>query len=126
MGSGFWAEDWGHPQRSWAQEVWHKMFKVKQHPHAVGVSATGDGDYFIRLATASTIARRVEYLHEPLDKAAKTAVQDLFAEGGFGGVIALDDQGNVTTPLNSPGMYRGVIKEDGVPKTAIFADDVLD
>jgi hypothetical protein len=32
----------------------------------------------------------------------------------------------VAMPLNSAGMYRGVIREDGVPKTAIFADDVLE
>jgi len=32
----------------------------------------------------------------------------------------------VAMPLNCPGMYRGLIREDGIPKTAIFADDVLD
>ena len=26
-------------------------------------------------------------------------------------------------PLNCPGMYRGVIREDGVPQTAIFKDE---
>ncbi|KAG5650196.1 hypothetical protein H0H81_000356 [Sphagnurus paluster] len=127
MGSGFWAEAWGETQRSWVQKVLDRICrKRKRHPRAVGVSGTGDGDYFIRLATAATIARRVQYLHEPLEKAAKTAVQDLLVEGGIGGVIALDDQGNVAMPLNCPGMYRGVIREDGVPKTAIFADDELD
>ncbi len=29
----------------------------------------------------------------------------------------------VSMPLNCPGMYRGVIREDGVPKTAIFNDE---
>lgn len=70
-------------------------------------------------------------------------MEDLLANGGIGGVIALDDQGNgvclmcawyltrltscaVAMPLNCPGMYRGLIREDGVPKTAIFNDDVLD
>lgn len=33
---------------------------------------------------------------------------------------------SVTMPLNCEGMYRGVIREDGVPKTAIFADDKLE
>ena len=32
----------------------------------------------------------------------------------------------VAMPLNCSGMYRGVIREDGVPKTAIFDDDELD
>ncbi|KAF8070289.1 asparaginase [Lyophyllum atratum] len=117
MGSGFWAEDWGTVERTWLQKVLGKIFKEKKLPRAVGVSGTGDGDYFIRLATAATIARR--------RRRRKTAIEDLFAEGGIGGVIALDDQGNVAMPLNCPGMYRGVIREDGVPKTAIFADDVL-
>jgi beta-aspartyl-peptidase (threonine type) len=28
-------------------------------------------------------------------------------------------------PLNCPGMYRGVIREDGKPLVAIFNDDIL-
>lgn len=28
-------------------------------------------------------------------------------------------------PLNCPGMYRGLIGVDGVPKTAIFSDEEL-
>lgn len=88
------------------------------------------------------IAHRVKYLREPLSSAADHAIENLRQNGGIGGVIALDDLGNgasimflcyptdtpfvVTMPLNSPGMFRGVIREDGVPKTAIFADDVLE
>jgi hypothetical protein len=58
----------------------------------------------------------------------------------MGGVVALDNKGNgrhsymqwfqeidslysVSMPLNCPGMYRGVIREDGIPKTAIFYDE---
>lgn len=80
-----------------------------------------------------------------MKKAAKHAVEDLLQDGGLGGVIALDNLGNgktfpflmfidatdvdcctVTTPLNCPGMYRGLIRKDGVPKTAIFAEDELE
>ena len=32
----------------------------------------------------------------------------------------------VAMPMNCSGMYRGVVFEDGVPKTAIFDDDELD
>jgi len=32
----------------------------------------------------------------------------------------------VATPLNCPGMYRGLVREDGVMKTAIFDDEVLE
>jgi beta-aspartyl-peptidase (threonine type) len=98
--------------------------------------------YFIRQATGSTVARRMRYLHEHVEKACKHVVEDLRKDGGLGGVIAVDNQGNgtvallqfplrivnawiVAMPLNCPGMYRGVIRKDGVPKTAIFMDDVL-
>ena len=50
--------------------------------------------YFIRLATASTIARRMKYLHEPLSIAAKACVEELRRDGGIGGVIVLDNAGN--------------------------------
>ena len=32
----------------------------------------------------------------------------------------------VAMPMNCSGMYRGVVREDGVPKTAIFDDDELE
>ncbi|KAG6878544.1 hypothetical protein C0993_004442 [Termitomyces sp. T159_Od127] len=94
MGSGYWAEQWSSPQGNWFQKLTEGVFNSQQGPRAVGVSGTGDGDYFIRLNTAVTIARRIQYLHEPLEAAAQTAVEDLRVEGGSGGVIALDDLGN--------------------------------
>lgn len=50
--------------------------------------------YFIRKATASTIAHRMRFLSEPVKKAAECAVEDLRKDGGIGGVIVLDRQGN--------------------------------
>lgn len=32
----------------------------------------------------------------------------------------------VAMPLNCSGMYRGIVRDDGVSKTAIFDDDELD
>ena len=49
---------------------------------------------FIRHAAATTIAHRVRYLNELLDKAANRVVKDLFDAGGIGGVIALDNNGH--------------------------------
>ncbi|TFK44578.1 asparaginase [Crucibulum laeve] len=122
MGGGFWAEEW--KAHGWVRTTWNKL-RGRKSTSAVGVSGTGDGDYFIRQATAVTIARRMRYLHEPLKNAARHVVKDLLRDGGEGGVIALDNFGHVAMPLNCPGMYRGVIREDGKPKTAIFSDDVL-
>ncbi|KAH9830741.1 asparaginase [Rhodofomes roseus] len=123
MGAGFWAEEW--PVKGWIKRTWRKA-RGKAAKVAVGVSGTGDGDYFIRLATASTIGRRMKYLNESVTQAARHCVEELRHDGGVGGVIALDNQGNVALPLNCSGMYRGVIRPDGVPKTAIFDDDELD
>ncbi|PCH43496.1 N-terminal nucleophile aminohydrolase [Wolfiporia cocos MD-104 SS10] len=114
MGAGFWAEEW--KMKGWARRTWRNI-KGKGAKAAVGVSGTGDGDYFIRLATASTIGRRVKYLNEPLAKAARHCIEELRRDGGIGGVIALNNQGNVAMPLNCSGMYRGIIREDGrLPK----------
>ncbi|KAF7298200.1 hypothetical protein HMN09_01041900 [Mycena chlorophos] len=140
MGSGFWAEQWN--TTSWVHKVLGKMWGTPSQ-HAVGVSGTGDGDaspsfktllvlsdarsqYFIRFNTAATIAHRVRYLGESLQAAADFAVKELAENGGIGGVIALDNHHNAVFALNCPGMYRGVIHEDGIPKTAIFDDDVLE
>jgi len=119
-GAGFWAEEWPVQHRWWAPRWWRS--KV----HAVGVSGTGDGDCFIRLNTAATLAHRMQYLGEPLSKAARWVVEALRKEHGDGGVIALDDEGNVTTPLNCPGMYRGLVRANGELRTAIFDDEALE
>ncbi|EPQ57564.1 asparaginase [Gloeophyllum trabeum ATCC 11539] len=122
MGAGFWAEEW--KTTSWIRKTWDRV-RRKDTTKGLGISGTGDGDYFIRLATASTIARRMKLLNEPLAKAAKVAVEDLRTDGGVGGVIALDREGNVAMPMNCSGMYRGVVREDGITKTAIFEDEEL-
>jgi L-asparaginase / beta-aspartyl-peptidase len=84
----------------------------------------------------------MQYLDEPVHKAARWVVEALRRDEGIGGVIALDNQGNgkgylqnllqglireiVSTPLNCPGMYRGLVREDGALKTAIFDDEELE
>lgn len=50
--------------------------------------------YFIRLATASTIGRRIRYLNESVEEASEHCVEELRRDGGIGGVIALDSRGH--------------------------------
>jgi len=50
--------------------------------------------YFIRQNTAVTLAHRMQYLKEPVHKAARSVVEGLRRDEGVGGVIALDNQGN--------------------------------
>ncbi|CAE6461559.1 unnamed protein product [Rhizoctonia solani] len=126
MGSGFWAETWSEPKRGLWAKVLRAAGRKSLRTRAVGVSGTGDGDYFIREATAVTLARRMRYQGESLRSAAQQVVDDLRQAGGMGGVIALDNLGNVAMPMNSTGMYRGVIDNRGEPKVAIFDDDLLE
>lgn len=89
-----------------------------------GVSATGWGEFFIRNAVAHDICARVAYRGDSLADAAGHVIGEVIpAQGGDGGVIALDAQGNLALPFNTPGMYRGWIGADGRRGVAIFGDE---
>ncbi|GAB5537027.1 MAG: isoaspartyl peptidase/L-asparaginase [Rubricoccaceae bacterium] len=89
-----------------------------------GVSATGWGEYFIRLGVARDISARMEYLGESVDEAATHVINTkLETSGGTGGVIALDREGNVSMPFNTEGMYRATITRSGVVTTGIYGDE---
>jgi isoaspartyl peptidase/L-asparaginase-like protein (Ntn-hydrolase superfamily) len=61
--------------------------------------------YFIRQATASTIARRMQYNNESVTSATKHAVEDLKRDGGEGGVIAVSRLGDGESEVYS-GMFN--------------------
>ncbi len=77
------------------------------------VSCTGHGEYFMKAVTAYDVAARMKYKNLSLEDAAKEAVEYLTEIDGEGGLIAVDNSGNVTLPFNSEGMYRGWIEEGG-------------
>lgn len=86
------------------------------------VSATGDGEYFIRAAVAHDIAALVGYKGVTVREAANTVLDKVQKLGGTGGVIVLDREGNFATPFNTAGMYRGHIGPDGKPVVEIYKD----
>jgi beta-aspartyl-peptidase (threonine type) len=87
------------------------------------VSATGHGEFFIRNTVARDICALVEYRGMALKDAAEEVVmRRLVQQGGDGGIIAMDPQGNYTLTFNSSGMYRGRMGADGRPEIAIFRD----
>ena len=87
------------------------------------VSATGWGEFFIRLNVASDICARVAYRGDTLAAAADEVVMKRVpALGGDGGAIAMDAQGNIAMPFNTEGMYRAWINADGTRGVAIFMD----
>jgi beta-aspartyl-peptidase (threonine type) len=89
-----------------------------------GVSGTGWGEFYIRNAVAHDICARVAYRGDALGIAAEEVVNKVVpANGGDGGAIALDREGNIAMPFNTTGMYRAWISPDGSRGTAIFRDE---
>jgi beta-aspartyl-peptidase (threonine type) len=84
------------------------------------VSATGHGEYFIRAVVAHDIAARMAHRGDSVTEAAAAAMAAVGELGGTGGVIALDAQGNVALPFNTPGMYRAWRKSTGETVVEIF------
>ena len=84
------------------------------------VSATGHGEFFIRVGVARDIAAQMEYKGAPLAEAAAATMAKVAKLGGDGGVIAIDRDGNVALPFNTPGMYRAHRLEGRPAEIAIF------
>ena len=74
------------------------------------ISATGVGEYFIRLALAYDVTAQMKYKNYTLKRAAEMAVKRLTKWGGTGGVIGLDRHGHAVMTFNTEGMYRGMIQ----------------
>ena len=87
------------------------------------VSATGWGEYFIRLGVAKDISALMEYRALPIQQAADLVIkQKLQNLGGDGGIIAIDKFGNMAISFNSEGMYRAYINGEGKPVVEIYKD----
>jgi len=90
------------------------------------VSGTGWGEYYLRVAAAHEICRRMGLLHESAAEAGRAVInQQIPQMGGDGGAIVLGADGSVSLPFNTEGMYRGWIGVDGVPHVAIYSEDPL-
>lgn len=85
------------------------------------VSATGHGEYFIRNVVAYDISALMKYAHYSLSAAADSVImQKLVSQGGEGGIIAIDKDGNYTMTYNTKGMFRGVITSNDNPIIEMF------
>ncbi|MCF7796596.1 MAG: isoaspartyl peptidase/L-asparaginase [Lentisphaeria bacterium] len=86
------------------------------------VSATGEGEFFIRRVACHDISARMEYLDENLAQAAQTVIMQRLGDlGGSGGIIAVDAAGHLAMPYNTPGMYRGFLDDTGEAVVRIWA-----
>ena len=84
------------------------------------VSATGDGEVFIRAALAHDIAARMRYLKLPLARAAAAALRNVSALGGRGGLVAIDRRGAIAMPFSARIMYRASIDARGRRTIAVW------
>lgn len=84
------------------------------------VSATGDGEYFIRVGVARDIAAMVEYRGLKLQQAADSVMAKVASLGGTGGVVVLNTKGQMAISFNTEGMYRAYIDESGKPVVLIY------
>jgi beta-aspartyl-peptidase (threonine type) len=88
------------------------------------VSATGTGEYFIRLTVAREVCALVEYKGLKLQQAADEVIhKELDALHGDGGLIALTADGQMAWSFNTPGMYRARLVEGGKLEIGIYNDE---
>ena len=72
------------------------------------ISCTGKGEYFMKHATGHDLAARMRYLKQPLKEAIREVLETtLNYPNGAGGMIGVDNQGELVLDYNSTGMYRG-------------------
>jgi beta-aspartyl-peptidase (threonine type) len=85
------------------------------------VSCTGHGEYFIEHVVAYDISCLIEYKNLSLAEATELVVNEKLKKiGAEGGLIAIDKAGNISLPFNTPGMYRGWMKNENDFLTAIY------
>ncbi len=86
------------------------------------VSATGTGEFFIRATIARDVCARMELADESLSQSAHHMIHKTLTDmDGDGGLVAVDAQGNYSFSFNTPGMYRGAVR-NGQMRIGIFED----
>lgn len=91
-------------------------------PMMRGFSASGHGEYFIRLSVAKDVADRMRYGRRSLASAMKADIHgrlDAYKDAD-GSLIGIDQNGNVATDWNSMGLFRGYATEREPPVVAEY------
>ena len=70
------------------------------------------------------ICARVEFADESLKRAAEVLIVDqLLPQGGTGGVISLDPEGNVVFVTTTANLKRGVMSSKTPARVAVYSDE---
>ncbi len=86
-----------------------------------GISSTGHGEFFIRWVVAYDISALMRYKNMSLKEAAETVIKKkLVKAGGEGGIIGIDNIGNIVAVFNTKGMFRGWVDKHGKYSIKIF------
>ena len=89
---------------------------------AAAISATGAGEYFLRVVAAHEIAARIRFDGEDAATAADKVIADIASLGGSGGVIVVTPDAKAAYAFNTPGMYRGMAGPEG-RSVAVYGDE---
>ena len=73
---------------------------------AVAVSCTGVGEAFIRTCAAHEVSSRIR-MGDSLFEACESVLYQVAPLGGRGGIIAINDEGDLVMPFQTTLMYRG-------------------
>lgn len=87
---------------------------------SAAISATGDGEFFIRSVAAHSVATRVK-AGQSLQQALEAVLADIKSLGGTGGMIAVAPSGEAAWSFNTAGMYRGMADKAG-RKVALYSE----
>ncbi len=90
---------------------------------ACAVSATGAGEFFLRVGVAHEICARVRMKGERIVPAANAVLAETKELGGDGGVIVITPDGQIGWSFNTPGMYRAGRDSTGREIVAIYGDE---
>jgi beta-aspartyl-peptidase (threonine type) len=85
---------------------------------SMAVSCTGHGEVMMRNVLAYDLHARMVYKGSTLNDATEEIFSHL--EANAGGMIVIDKEGNIALPFNTPGMWRGYVREDGKAYVYLF------
>jgi beta-aspartyl-peptidase (threonine type) len=85
------------------------------------ISCTGSGEFFIRGVVAYDVACLMEHKNWSVQEASHEVIHKRILEiGGDGGLIAVDNKGNIAMPFNTEGMYRASKTSEGNEEVSIY------